>query len=94
MKQKRAAHSRNGTWQVASLYDNENHFRGQAIFETEKEAHKYMKIYNDRLQTRNDSNNSSNNPDSKINNNIQLKIFAEKEKPQDQQMPFFFPRRR
>ena len=89
MKQNRAAQSRNGTWQDVPLYDNENHFRGQAIFETEKEAHEYMKIYNDRLQTRNDLN-MSNNHGSKIN--VQLKIFEENDKPQVDS-PFYYKKR-
>jgi hypothetical protein len=95
VKQKRAAHGYNGTWQPVSLYDSDGYFRGPAIFDNKRGAQEYMRIYNDRLQTRNNLN-MSNNHDSKINNNniIQLKIFAEKEKPQDQQMPFFFPLRR
>ena len=73
MKQKRAAHSHNGTWQDVSLLDSDGYFRGQAIFETEKEALKYLEIYNDRLQKR-----MLNNPCSKMN--IQLKVFKEGER--------------
>jgi len=52
----------------------QDYFKGQAIFETKQEAKSHMKIYELKIQTRNDST-MSNNPDKKIN--IQLKIFAE-----------------
>jgi hypothetical protein len=41
-------------WRPVSLYDSEGYFRGQAIFETEKEARKYMKIYQSTLQVGNE----------------------------------------
>lgn len=77
LRQKRKYHAKE-SWQPVSLYDNDNHFRGAAIFETEKEVHEYMKIYNDRLQARNEQNLSI-NPDNRIN--IQLRICEESEKP-------------
>jgi hypothetical protein len=87
LKQKRKRYAEN--WQAVSLYDSEDYFRGQAIFETESEAKYYMKKYQSMLQARNDSTNS-NNPDKKIN--IQLKIFAEKEIPQIS-YPFYYKKR-
>jgi hypothetical protein len=56
---------RSENWQPVALYDNENYFRGPAVFETEKEARKYMEIYESKLQARNDSN-TSNNQNNKI----------------------------
>jgi hypothetical protein len=37
------------TWQPVSLYDSEDYFRGQAIFETEREAQAYLLKYNARI---------------------------------------------
>lgn len=62
-----------GIWQTVSLYDNENHFRGQACFDNKRDAQEYMKIYNSMLTNRNEQQNQSNNHVSKIN--IELKIF-------------------
>jgi hypothetical protein len=64
LKQKRKRYAE--TWQPVSLYNSEDYFRGQAIFETEKEARKHMEIYQSRLQARNNSNTSSNNQNNKI----------------------------
>jgi hypothetical protein len=90
LKQRRKRYTEN--WQPVSLYDSEGYFRGQAIFETEKEARKYMKIYQLTLQVRNEQNHS-NNQDRKIR--IDLKIFKESEKPQISSYPsFYFKRRR
>jgi hypothetical protein len=35
-----------------SLYDENNSFRGEAIFESKKEAEDYIKIYKDRINKR------------------------------------------
>jgi hypothetical protein len=90
LKQKRP-HSRTETWQPVSLYDSEDYFRGQAIFDTEKEVRSYMKLYELRLRARSEQNNS-NNQNRKIR--IDLKIFKESEKPQMNQVPFVFSHRR
>jgi hypothetical protein len=90
IKTKRSKHTRSENWQPVSLYDSEDYFRGQAIFEIEKEAKLYMKKYNGRVTNRNNST-KPNNPDKKIK--IALKIFAEDEKPQIS-YPFYYIRRR
>ena len=79
MKQKRP-HSRTETSQAVSLYDSQDYFRGQAIFETEKEARKYMKIYQSTLQVRNEQNNS---------NNQDRKIFRENKRPKISYPPYY-----
>ena len=73
-------HSRSENWQPVSLYNEDNNFLGQVVFETEREAKSYMKKYNGRIIANNRDNlNMSNNYGSKIN--VQLKIFVENEKP-------------
>jgi hypothetical protein len=64
--------------------------RGQAIFETEKEARSYMKLCESRLQARSEQN-QSNNQNNKIR--IDLKIFRESEKPQVSSYPSFYFKR-
>ena len=78
LKQRRKRYTEN--WQPVSLYDSEGYFRGQAIFETEKEARKYMKIYQSTLQVRNEQNNS---------NNQDRKIFRENERPEISYPPYY-----
>ena len=89
LKQKRL-NSRTETWQHVSLYDSQDYFRGQAIFETEKEARSYMKLCESRLQARSEQN-QSNNQNNKIR--IDLKIFRESEKPQVSSYPSFYFKR-
>ena len=76
-----------GDWQPVSLYNEDNNFLGQAVFETEREAISYMKKYSERIANKNNLN-MLNNFDTKIN--IQLKIFVENEKPADMNpIPFY-----
>jgi ubiquitin C-terminal hydrolase len=86
LKQKRKYHDTE-SWQPVSLYDNENHFRGEAIFETEKDAEEYMKIYSDRLANKRNEQNKSNNYVSKTS--VQLKIFEENEKLKTDFLPLY-----
>jgi hypothetical protein len=73
-------------WQDVSLIDSDNYFRGAAIFETEDEAISYMKIYEQKLQARNEQNHG-NNRNNRIN--IILKIFQQEEKPVMVQPSFY-----
>lgn len=43
---------RNGMWNAVSLIDENGSFRGEAKFETEKQADEYMKIYLQRMKKR------------------------------------------
>lgn len=40
---------KNGNWDSISLYDENNSFRGEAKFESKKEAKAYLKSYKDRI---------------------------------------------
>jgi hypothetical protein len=73
------------SWQAVSLYDSENYFRGPAVFETEIDAKKYLKIYQSRLTNWNEQN-QSNNYVSK--SSVQLRIFKESERP-PVDLPFY-----
>lgn len=43
---------RNGMWNAVSLIDENGSFRGEAKFETEKQADDYMKVYLQRMKKR------------------------------------------
>jgi NhaP-type Na+/H+ and K+/H+ antiporter len=72
LKQKRKHHAKKKDWQTVSLFNETNNFLGPAVFETEKDAQEYMKIYKSRLINWNEQN-QSNNYVSKTG--VQLKIF-------------------
>jgi hypothetical protein len=42
--------SKNGAWNAVSLIDKNGSFRGEAKFETKKEAQNYLKEYQDRMK--------------------------------------------
>jgi hypothetical protein len=72
LKQKRIRKHYSEKWQTVSLYDSEDYFRGQAIFETLSDAKSYKKKYNERIQTRKDLNRY----DNQNYNYIKLRIFS------------------
>jgi hypothetical protein len=75
LKQKRIRKHYSENWQPVSLYDPEDYFRGQAIFENVSDARSYKKKYNERIiEARNDSNTPSNH-----NNKIYIKLRIFKE---------------
>jgi hypothetical protein len=41
---------RNGMWGTVSLIDEKGSFRGEAKFETRKEAEEYLKMYKQRMK--------------------------------------------
>ncbi len=41
-----------GNWDTISLYDENGSFRGEASFETKKEAEAYLKLYKDKINKR------------------------------------------
>ena len=41
---------KNGSWNAISLIDKNGSFRGEARFETKKEAQDYLKKYRDRMK--------------------------------------------
>jgi len=43
---------KNGTWSAVSLIDENGSFRGEAKFETRKEAEQYMEDYIERMKSR------------------------------------------
>ena len=73
LKQKRIRKHYSEKWQPLSLYDSEDYFRGQAIFETLSDATSYKKKYDERIQTRKDLNRYD-NQNYKIY--IKLRIFS------------------
>ena len=85
LKQKHKHHAKKEDWQVVSLFNETNNFLGPAVFETEKEAQAYMKIYRSRLTNWNEQN-QSNNYVSKTS--VQLKVFKESKRPQAD-LPFY-----
>ena len=42
--------SKNGSWNAISLIDKNGSFRGEARFETKKEAQDYLKEYKDKMR--------------------------------------------
>jgi transposase len=44
--------NKHGKWDTVSLYDENNSFRGEARFESKKEAEAYLKLYKDRINER------------------------------------------
>jgi hypothetical protein len=42
--------SKNGSWNAISLIDKNGSFRGEARFETKKEAQDYLKEYQDKMR--------------------------------------------
>ena len=42
--------SKNGSWNAISLIDKNGSFRGEARFETKKEAQNYLKEYKDKMR--------------------------------------------
>lgn len=43
---------RNGMWNAVSLIDENGSFRGEARFETKRDAEDYLAVYLDRMETR------------------------------------------
>jgi hypothetical protein len=78
-----AAEASRTKYEIVSLYDSENHFRGPAIFETEKEAEEYLKVYLERMQKRRQDRHLGIKSTSSNNNNppAQLKVIRLAEIP-------------
>ena len=57
LKQKRIRKRYSERWQPVSLYDSQDYFRGQAIFENLNDARSYKKRYIERILSINDLKN-------------------------------------
>jgi hypothetical protein len=44
--------NKSGNWDTISLYDENGSFRGEARFETKKEAEAYLKLYKEKINKR------------------------------------------
>ena len=63
---------KNGSWNAISLIDKNGSFRGEARFETKREAQKYLEEYKNKMKSPQDlkifSDQSPNNQDKKPGN--------------------------
>ena len=59
---------RNGMWNAVSLIDENGSFRGEAKFETQKEAEDYLEVYMQRMKKRLKASQ---------NGEPQVKVFAD-----------------
>lgn len=68
------------TWVPIALYDENNNFRGQAVFTSFWDAVQYQKKYEDRLINNHlkESKWFSNNNQRHLKNAAELKLFVEK----------------
>jgi hypothetical protein len=60
--------NKHGNWDTISLYDENNSFRGEAKFESKKEAEAYLKLYKDRT-------NKHANAEEKSKARLKLQVF-------------------
>jgi hypothetical protein len=61
--------NKHGKWDSVRFYDENNSFRGEARFETKKEAEDYIKIYKDRI------NKHLNAAEGKSKTRLKLQVF-------------------